>query len=161
MVNLTSYEKRISVQDIGRFAQDQKKTIPPGKQRRTSKPSRSTALPSSQLHFLHAMKKLQRVFRVGCIILGIATAPKLQASPPGLSEEAKQGQSLFERNCAHCHGDDARGDEGPDLHDLKKSDARITKIVAQGIKGEMPAFGTKLNDEDVKALIAFLRTLKN
>jgi mono/diheme cytochrome c family protein len=78
-----------------------------------------------------------------------------------LSEKAKEGHRLFERNCAHCHGDDARGDEGPSLYDLKKSDARITKLVTQGIKGEMPAFGTKLNDADIQAIIAFLRTLKS
>lgn len=107
------------------------------------------------------MKKLQFTLIFGCVLFAIAAAPRLHASSPTPSEEAKRGQNLFERNCAHCHGDDARGDEGPDLHDLKKSDARITKIVTQGIKGEMPAFGAKLHDEDVKALIAFLRTLKN
>jgi mono/diheme cytochrome c family protein len=107
------------------------------------------------------MKKFRHAFGVGLVIFGIVAASKLQASPPTLGEEAKLGQSLFERNCAHCHGDDARGDEGPDLHSLKKSDARITKIVTQGIKGEMPAFGSKLNDADVKALIAFLRTLND
>jgi len=69
------------------------------------------------------------------------------------------GQQLFLKNCAHCHGADARGDEGPDLHGLRKSDTRITKIIKEGIKGEMPAFGKKLSDSDVEALISFLRTL--
>src|SRR5262249_38184320 len=107
------------------------------------------------------MKKFQLAFRVGWIILGIAVVPAIKAGSTAPGEEAIRGQSLFEQNCAHCHGDDARGDEGPDLHNLKKSDARITKVVTQGIKEEMPAFGAKLNDHDVKALIAFLRTLKN
>jgi Cytochrome c, mono- and diheme variants len=100
-------------------------------------------------------------FKLACIAVSIALVNSLNAAPPGPADEAKRGQNLFERNCAHCHGDDARGDEGPDLHGLKKSDARITKIVTQGIKGEMPAFGSKLNAADVKALIAFLRTLKD
>ena len=106
------------------------------------------------------MKKLHFAAKLGCILFTLIAAHRLRAAPPP-SEEAKRGQNLFERNCAHCHGDDARGDEGPDLHDLKKSDARITKVVTQGIKGEMPAFGAKLNEADVKALIAFLRTLKD
>jgi cbb3-type cytochrome c oxidase subunit III len=106
------------------------------------------------------MKRFHIAFKLGCLLLTLAVAPRLRATPPS-SEEAKRGQNLFERNCAHCHGDDARGDEGPDLHDLKKSDTRITKLVTQGIKGEMPAFGSKLNDTDIKALIAYLRTLKN
>jgi len=78
-----------------------------------------------------------------------------------LDGEAKQGYGLFEHNCAHCHGDDARGDEGPDLHGLHKSDSRLTTIIRGGIKGEMPAFAKKFNDTDVQALIAYLRTLKD
>jgi len=50
---------------------------------------------------------------------------------------------LFLMNCAHCHGDDARGDEGPDLHTLHRSDARIHEVIIAGIKGEMPSFGKK------------------
>ncbi len=87
-----------------------------------------------------------------------STAISANAAP---EREAKRGHDLFERNCAHCHGDDARGDEGPSLYDLKKSDARITKIIKEGIQGEMPTFGKKFEDADVQALIAYLRTLKS
>ena len=80
--------------------------------------------------------------------------------PPAGTQE-HLGYTLFMMNCAHCHGNDARGDEGPDLHGVTKSDARITSIVKNGIKGEMPKFGTKLTDADVRALIAFVRSLRN
>jgi len=83
------------------------------------------------------------------------------ATSPTLEGEARRGHSLFDHNCAHCHGDDARGDEGPSLYDLNKTDARITRIVREGIKGEMPKFGAKLNEADIQALIAYLRTLKS
>jgi len=64
-------------------------------------------------------------------------------------------------NCAHCHGDDARGtEEAPNLTTLKKSDARIASLIANGIKGEMPRFGSKLREEDVRELIHFLHSLK-
>lgn len=72
-----------------------------------------------------------------------------------------QGHSLFERNCARCHGDDARGDEGPTLYNLAMSDARIAQRIKEGVKDEMPKFDSKLNDVDIAALIAFLRTLKD
>ena len=71
-----------------------------------------------------------------------------------------QGQHLFQMNCAHCHGDDARGDEGPDLHGLRKTDARLSALINNGIKGEMPRFNQKLSASDVQALIAFLNSLK-
>ena len=80
--------------------------------------------------------------------------------PPAGTQE-HQGYTLFMMNCAHCHGNDARGDEGPDLHGVTKSDARITSLIKNGIKGEMPTFGTKLTDADVRALIAFVRSLEN
>ena len=71
-----------------------------------------------------------------------------------------QGQHLFLMNCAHCHGDDARGDEGPDLHGLRKTDARLGALINNGIKGEMPRFNQKLSPSDVQALVAFLNSLK-
>jgi mono/diheme cytochrome c family protein len=97
---------------------------------------------------------------------GAASNREAQTSPvpikteTALAGESKEGYRLFDLNCAHCHGDDARGDEGPDLHGLHKSDARLTTIIKGGIKGEMPAFAKKFNDANVQALIAFLRTLK-
>jgi mono/diheme cytochrome c family protein len=77
-----------------------------------------------------------------------------------LTQVASDGRHLFLMNCAHCHGEDARGDEGPDLHDLHRSDARIHDVITAGIKGEMPSFGKKLTDPDVRALTAYLRTLR-
>ena len=71
-----------------------------------------------------------------------------------------EGQHLFLMNCAHCHGDDARGDEGPDLHGLRKTDARLSALINNGIKGEMPRFSQKLSASDVAALVAFLNSLK-
>jgi mono/diheme cytochrome c family protein len=63
-------------------------------------------------------------------------------------------------NCAHCHADDASGDEGPDLHGLHKTDERLRLLIRNGIKGEMPRFGEKLGAGDVDALIAFLNSLR-
>jgi mono/diheme cytochrome c family protein len=86
--------------------------------------------------------------------------PRPEHSPANAALVA-QGYHLFFMNCAHCHGDDARGtDEGPDLTELHKSDARIAFVVRNGIKGEMPRFGSKFNDEDVRKLAAFVRSVE-
>jgi cytochrome c oxidase cbb3-type subunit 3 len=82
------------------------------------------------------------------------------AAPPQNSPKVAEGARLFALNCAHCHGADATGDEGPDLHGVRKSDAKITSYIKNGIKGEMPKFGQKLSDADVQALIAYIRSLK-
>jgi mono/diheme cytochrome c family protein len=86
-----------------------------------------------------------------------ASATSTNAPPSPL---VAQGQHLFLMNCAHCHGDDARGDEGPDLHGLRKTDARLSALINNGIKGEMPRFNQKLSETEVQALIAFLNSLK-
>src|SRR4051812_4375779 len=69
-----------------------------------------------------------------------------------LTMDPASGRKLFLLNCAHCHGDDARGDEGPNLYDLHKSDERIHTIITAGIKGEMPSFVKKLGDDDIRSL---------
>jgi mono/diheme cytochrome c family protein len=79
---------------------------------------------------------------------------------PTLDGLAKAGADLFQHNCADCHGDDAKGNEGPNLYDLTRGDARIATIIRGGVKGEMPKF-SKFSDEDIQSLIAFLRTLKS
>ena len=90
----------------------------------------------------------------------LASNGKFGAPVGPLSADAAQGRHLFLLNCAHCHGDDAHGDEGPDLYNLRKSDTRIRAVITGGIKGEMPSFAKKLNDNDVKALTDYLRTLR-
>ena len=70
-----------------------------------------------------------------------------------------KGRDLFLMNCAHCHGEDAQGtDEAPALTRFPISDSRIGNIVQNGIKGEMPRFGEKLNQSDIRALTRFLRS---
>lgn len=72
-----------------------------------------------------------------------------------------RGHDLFLMNCAHCHGDDALGtDEAPNLATRRVSNARIAAVIKNGIKGEMPRFNQKLQDEDVQVLIYFLRSLR-
>ena len=82
--------------------------------------------------------------------------------PQGSTPESLRitGRKLFLDSCAHCHGADARGDEGPDLHALDVSDRRIATVVRTGIKGEMPSFAKKHSSQDIAALIAYLRTLE-
>jgi mono/diheme cytochrome c family protein len=92
-----------------------------------------------------------------------ATSP----DPPSASETtmnmpklADQGGEFFAMSCSQCHGDDAHGDEGPDLHNLPISNTRIATTIKNGIKGEMPTFGKKYADGQIAALVAYLRTLR-
>ncbi|HZC36527.1 MAG TPA: cytochrome c [Chthoniobacterales bacterium] len=83
------------------------------------------------------------------------------AAQSGASKDPKvaAGAKLFALNCAHCHGVDATGDEGPDLHKVTKTDERIKSTILNGVKGEMPAFGKKLTPDDAATLVVFIRSL--
>src|SRR5436190_562473 len=62
------------------------------------------------------------------------------AAPPELGS-AGHGRQLFVQSCAHCHGDDARGNgedgDGPDLFGLRIGNARIAAVIRSGIPEEM------------------------
>ena len=87
-------------------------------------------------------------------------APKTIVPTPDLAAKIEMGRHYFAMSCAHCHADDATGDEGPNLHKLKISDAHIRLILKNGIKGDMPTFAKKYDDSQISAIVAFLRTLE-
>lgn len=75
-------------------------------------------------------------------------------------EKVALGRKTFLSSCAHCHGADATGDEGPDLHGLEGSDRYVANTILRGIKGEMPSFKKKLGADDIVRLTAYLRSLR-
>lgn len=80
--------------------------------------------------------------------------------PAGSAADTRAGRTLFLKNCAHCHGADASGDEGPDLHKLDLSDEWIANRIRKGKSGQMTAFAGKLKDSEIDALVAYVQTLK-
>ena len=83
-----------------------------------------------------------------------------EARTPTSPALVAQGRKLFLGSCAHCHGADASGDEGPDLHGVEVSDRYIAHIITHGIKGEMPSFAKKLAAADITRLTAYVRSLE-
>src|SRR5277367_3665411 len=70
------------------------------------------------------------------------------------------GRTLFLRNCAHCHGATAHGDDGPDLHDLGLTDDWIANRIRKGKAGQMTVFAGKLQPSEIAALVAYVQSLK-
>jgi mono/diheme cytochrome c family protein len=79
---------------------------------------------------------------------------------PPANTVAINARTLFLRNCAHCHGADAHGDDGPDLHDLGFTDDWIANRIRKGKAGEMTAFAGKLQSAEIAALVAYVQSLK-
>jgi cytochrome c oxidase cbb3-type subunit 3 len=81
---------------------------------------------------------------------------------------AANGSAIFKENCAMCHGDDGKGSAAmktPDFTSSKWQASTTNKtmrdVIKNGKKGTgMMAFGNKLKDDDVSAVIAYIRSLK-
>ena len=75
--------------------------------------------------------------------------------------------ALWAQHCASCHGKDGSGSttmgKKLGLKDYTKeqgfSDAEAANVIKNG-KGKMKAYKDKLSDADVKALVAYVRSLK-
>jgi len=82
---------------------------------------------------------------------------------------AADGPAVYKAKCASCHGADGAGQttmgKKMNLRDLgspevqKQTDAELYTWTADG-KGKMPAYKGKLGEGEIKALVAFIRTLK-
>jgi cytochrome c6 len=77
-------------------------------------------------------------------------------------------ETLYKTKCATCHGADGAGSAmGTKMgaHDFTTaavqgmSDADLTDIITNG-KNKMPKYGASLKPEDIKGLVAYIRTLK-
>jgi cytochrome c6 len=103
----------------------------------------------------------------------VLTIILLIAAP--LSLRAADAKTNWANNCAQCHGPSGKGDtkmgkmlNAMDLTDAKKqssfTDAQAAAAIKDGIKQNgkttMKAFGGKLSDDEIKALVAYVRTLK-
>lgn len=91
------------------------------------------------------------------------------------SAAAADATQLWDMNCAACHGKDGKGQtmmgrklEIKDLTDAKVqaalTDEQATKDIKDGVtengQAKMKAFGGKLNDDQIKDLVAHVRSLK-
>jgi mono/diheme cytochrome c family protein len=92
-----------------------------------------------------------------------------------MSVRAADAKANWAANCAQCHGKNGAADtkmgkqlNAKDLTDAKVqasfTDAKATQSIKEGVKENgkttMKAFGGKLTDDEIKALVAYVRTLK-
>jgi len=85
-----------------------------------------------------------------------------------LSAQAQDASATYKAKCAACHGADGTGSSmGTKMgaHDFTTaavqgmSDAQLTDTITNG-KNKMPKYGASLKPEDIKGLVAYIRTLK-
>jgi cytochrome c6 len=85
---------------------------------------------------------------------------------PAMADDAA---GLYKSKCQVCHGPDGKGDTAMgkklgvrDFHSpsvAKESDTELFKIAKEG-KNKMPSYNGKLTDDQIKALVKYIRSLK-
>src|SRR5262245_10546775 len=108
---------------------------------------------------------------VGVFAWGLARVLDVPKPPP----DASRSERLFGGLCATCHGVDGRGSWRATLFLIRPEDltdrARMQQHTDQYLfdmikhggaplgRPGMPAFGATLNDDDIRALVAYVRRL--
>lgn len=111
--------------------------------------------------------------RMAVIVVGVLVAfilmtwgvHAMQMSDPyirnvlALTGDAARGHDIFQLNCAVCHGLEAAGEVGPDLHGVsdRKSQVALIQQVISGKTPPMPQF--QPNAKDMADLLDYLETL--
>ncbi len=108
------------------------------------------------------MKKLI-VFTLALAVVGAVTV------------RAAEAKENWEKNCAKCHGPDGKGKTrmgeklgikdytDPKVQDAIKDEDMVKAIkegIKEGDKTKMKAFGDTLSDDEIKALVKYVRGFK-
>ena len=98
--------------------------------------------------------------------------PKPQPDSPAINahvnQQADAGRGIFQRFCKSCHGSDGRGttlrDQTPSIPDFtsqvwqqRRRPPELTIAILEGKGTVMPAFRGKLNEAQIRDLVAYLR----
>ena len=108
-----------------------------------------------------------------CLILFLMTAIGVPASRTrggSVSASVKSATQLYSKNCASCHGRDGRSKTFKAKHNHARnisdpewqervSDERIFNSIMNG-KGKMPSYSKKLSEQEIDALVTYVRGLR-
>lgn len=97
--------------------------------------------------------------------LALALLPGFVLAAAGAAEQraedgVERGHSLFSSVCVYCHSAGGRkAGKGPKLAGTARSDEFIIERIRNGKKGRMPAFDRTFDDDDIRAILAYIRSL--
>jgi mono/diheme cytochrome c family protein len=84
------------------------------------------------------------------------------------AEADDKSAALYKQKCAACHGADGRGDTPAgkstkvrsfnDPEVAKLGDEELAGVIEKG-KNKMPAYGKSMKPDEIKAMVAYIRSL--
>ena len=92
------------------------------------------------------------------------TAPDFPQWHSPLAQTDLAGDELYQLACGYCHGINLEGNIGPELgagsDSAFEDDAFLEERISNGID-EMPSFGNIFTDEQIRDIIAYIRSEQN
>jgi len=83
------------------------------------------------------------------------------AAVPG-PDDALNGEKIFGSSCGFCHQGGGRvAGRGPKLAGTDRPDEYLLNRIRVGKEGAMPAYGRAFSEAQLKALVAYIRSLKD
>src|SRR4051812_46914170 len=96
-----------------------------------------------------------RTSLIGLVLFGTLISAAVSAG----QSQTPAGKAPFERVCAACHGEDAKGNQGPSLVPLNLEFDEFVAQVRNG-GGEMKQISkSEMSDEEVKQVFAYVKSL--
>jgi cytochrome c6 len=100
-------------------------------------------------------------------LVGTLLLPPVSVLRANAGADNTASSATFRTKCAMCHGPDGAGSavgKSMNVPDLRssvvqdKADGELAQIISNG-KGVMPAFKSSLSDDQVHALVTYVRSL--
>ena len=109
--------------------------------------------------------KLRHLAMTAACLAFAAVPACAQTAAPAQSDQQTASlnvERLFATSCGWCHQNGGRTEgRGPKLAGTDKSDTYIISQIKNGKPPGMPSFGRSFNDEQVRAILAYIRGLKD
>ena len=107
------------------------------------------------------------VLLAGGLLMLVAAAgcsdsvPAESSDAPLSAESFTLGKNVYLTRCVGCHGVDGSGIVGPDIRPGKVLDKYASAVAMEALVrdglDEMPEFGSKLRDEEIAGVVAYVR----
>lgn len=118
------------------------------------------------------MKRVsRRLWVISSLLVALALALMMAWAGPASAGDVDGGKAIYKKNCAMCHGPEGAGDGAmgkmlkpppPSFADAERMASRADEELITRIKegkSPMPAYGSRLNDDQIQDVLAYIRSL--
>ncbi len=108
----------------------------------------------------------RRLLAVALVLAPAVASAQSTPAPTPSGSAATSGQidgaQLFATVCGWCHeGGGHKAGKGPKLAGTQQPDEYLVNRIKTGKVGAMPAFGRAFSDEQIRAIVAYIKSLKD